>query len=94
MTPAGSCPTTGPGATGYSPRQMCESVPQMLVVVMRTMASVGPHVGRGTSSRWMSRTSLNTAARMVPAICVASLAAVRRHYPLHAREPVRSHPNG
>ena len=65
MTPDGSWPTIRPGATGYSPRQMCESVPQMVVVVILTIASVGPQRGTGTSSMWMSRTSLKTAARMV-----------------------------
>ena len=65
MTPEGSCPTTRPGATGYSPRQMCESVPQMVVVVTFTIASVGPQRGIGTSSMWMSRTSLKTAALIV-----------------------------
>jgi len=36
-----------------------------VVVVIFTIASVGPHFGIGTSSMWMSRTSLNTAARIV-----------------------------
>src|SRR5512144_1216704 len=42
-----------PGATGYSPFAMCTSVPQIVVVVMRTRASVGPTAGIGfsTSSR-------------------------------------------
>src|SRR5688572_29811942 len=44
---------------------MWESVPQIVVVVIFTIASVGPHFGTGTSSMWMSLTSLNTAARIV-----------------------------
>ena len=68
MTPTGSWPTMRPLATGYSPRQMWESVPQIVVVVTFTTASVGPGTGLGTSSMWMSRTSWKTAARMVSGI--------------------------
>ena len=49
MTPTGSWPTIRPGATGYSPRRMCTSVPQIVVIVTRTIASVGPHSGIGRS---------------------------------------------
>lgn len=65
---------------------MCESVPQMLVVVTRTIASVGPHVGSGTSSMWMSRTSLNTAARIV-SVMAASLGRVPHSLPV---DPARA----
>ena len=47
MTPTGSWPTIRPGSTGYSPRRMCTSVPQIVVIVTRTIASVGPHSGIG-----------------------------------------------
>ena len=39
MTPTGSCPRISPGLTGYSPRTMCTSVPQMVVAVIRMTAS-------------------------------------------------------
>src|SRR5262245_64402241 len=57
-----------PFATGYSSRQMCESVPQIVVVVTRTIASVGPHAGLATSSMWMSCFPRKTAARIVSAM--------------------------
>src|SRR4051812_42423342 len=54
MTPTGSWPRTRPGLTGYSPRTMWTSVPQMVVVVMRISASPAPGRGLGMSSieRW------------------------------------------
>ena len=73
MTPTGSWPTMRPFATGYSPRQMCESVPQIVVVVIFTTASVGPGAGLPTSSMWMSWTSWKTAARIVSGINVLPL---------------------
>ena len=92
MTPAGSWPTTRPGATGNSPRQMCEPVPQMVVVVTFTIASVGPHRGIGTSSMWMPRTSVNTGALIVcgivvPLPCVGSLAGAGRRPDAPAAPP-------
>src|SRR5918993_3883660 len=53
-----------PGATGYSPRRMWTSVPQMVVIVTRTMASVGPQEGTGRSCRVMTPGRSKTAARM------------------------------
>ena len=53
MTPTGSCPRTSPGLTGYSPRTMCTSVPQIVVVVMRMTASPASGAGFGTSSTAM-----------------------------------------
>jgi hypothetical protein len=50
MTPTGSWPMIRPGATGYSSRQMWTSVPQIVVSVTFTIASVGPQDGVGTSS--------------------------------------------
>src|SRR5687767_13541257 len=50
MTPTGSCPMTRPGATGYSPRTMWRSVPQIVVSVTRMTASPAPARGRSTSS--------------------------------------------
>src|SRR5687767_11746715 len=64
MTPTGSCPTMRPGATGYSPRRMWTSVPQIVVIVTRTMASVGPQEGTGRSCRVMTPARSKTAARM------------------------------
>ena len=94
ITPTGSCPTIRPGATGYSARQMCESVPQIVVVVTRTIASVGPQTGTGTSSIWMSCGPANTAARIIvvmaasfllcgasPGRRTAGLGAIRRRRP-------------
>ena len=80
MTPAGSWPTTRPGATGYSPRQMWESVPQIVVVVIFTIGvrRAAPRACR-TSSMWMSRTSLKTAARIVSGINVSPSAGPARH---------------
>ena len=65
MTPTGSCPITRPGRTGYSPRTMCRSVPQIVVSVMRITASPGPGWGRGTSSMPNCPTPWNTFARIV-----------------------------
>ena len=79
MTPTGSWPTMRPFATGYSPRQMCESVPQIVVVVTFTTASVGPGAGLPTSSMWMSWTSWKTAARIVSGINVSPSAGPARH---------------
>jgi hypothetical protein len=45
MTPTGSCPTVKPFATGYSPFRICTSVPQIVVVVTRSSASSGTHLG-------------------------------------------------
>ena len=50
MTPTGSCPRIRPGLTGYSPRTMWTSVPQIVVSVILMTASPGPGTGRGTSS--------------------------------------------
>src|SRR4030095_12637180 len=41
-TPTSSWPMIRPGSTGYSPRTMCRSVPQIVVRVVRTSASPGP----------------------------------------------------
>src|ERR1044072_2156422 len=64
MTPTGSCPMTRPLLTGYSPRTMCRSVPQIVVSVMRMMASPTPARGRSTSSTRMSFTPWKTVARI------------------------------
>src|SRR5215212_4004429 len=58
-----------PGATGYSPLRMWTSVPQIVVIVTRTMASVGPQVGTGRSCSVITPGRSNTAARIesVPA---------------------------
>src|SRR5574338_460490 len=50
ITPTGSCPITSPGFTGYSPRTICRSVPQIVVNVIRMTASPTPAVGRDISS--------------------------------------------
>src|SRR3546814_5757148 len=62
MTPTGSWPMVRPGATGYSPLRMCTSVPQIVVVVMRSRASLGPISGMGLSCSSMRPGSTNTAA--------------------------------
>src|SRR5215218_577473 len=69
MTPTGSWPMMRPGATGYSPLRMWTSVPQIVVIVTRTMASVGPQVGTGRSCSVITPGRSKTAARMesVPA---------------------------
>ena len=45
MTPTGSWPRIRPGLTGYSPRTMWTSVPQIVVAVIRMTASPAPGVG-------------------------------------------------
>ena len=65
MTPTGSCPRTSPGLTGYSPRTMCTSVPQMVVVVIRMTASPGPGIGFGSSSTPMRPFPSNTTAFII-----------------------------
>jgi hypothetical protein len=62
ITPTGSWPTVRPRATGYSPFRICTSVPQMVVVVMRSSASLRPISGTGLSSSTMRPGSTNTAA--------------------------------
>ncbi len=51
-TPTPSCPSTRPGSQlGTSPLRICRSVPQMVVCVTRTIASVAAaSVGAGRSS--------------------------------------------
>src|SRR5829696_3184459 len=66
MTLTGSWPTMRPGATGYSPLRICTSVPQIVVIVARTMASVGPQAGIARSCNAMTPGRSNTAARIVP----------------------------
>src|SRR4249919_2811910 len=56
---------TRPGRTGYSPLRMWISVPQIVVVVTRTTASLTPARGFGTDSTRMSFGPWNTVARMV-----------------------------
>ena len=53
MVPTASCPRIVPGLTsGTSPLRMCRSVPQIVAVSMRTIASVGSKsTGSGTASR-------------------------------------------
>jgi hypothetical protein len=53
ITPMPSCPSVRPSQTlGTSPLRMCRSVPQIVAVVMRTMASVASSSsGRGLSSQ-------------------------------------------
>ncbi|MNZ97408.1 hypothetical protein D3C78_1166440 [compost metagenome] len=65
MMPTGSWPMVSPGATGYSPLRMCTSVPQMVVVVMRTSASFGPTGGIGLSTSSMRPGATNTAAFII-----------------------------
>ena len=65
MTPTGSWPMILPGSTGYSPRRMCTSVPQIVVIVTRTIASVAPQTGTGRSWSVMRSGPSKTAARMV-----------------------------
>jgi len=62
MIPTGSWPTINPLATGYSPRRMCTSVPQIVVVLILTSASRGPTSGTGRDSRTIRPGSANTAA--------------------------------
>src|SRR5690606_13989446 len=68
MMPTGSCPTTSPGAPGYSPFKMCGSVPQLVVVVIRMSASLGPMSGTFLSWSSMRLGLTNTAAFIVPAM--------------------------
>ena len=65
MIPTGSWPTMRPGATGYSPFRMCTSVPQIVVVVTRSRASVGPISGIGRSCNSILPGATNTAAFIV-----------------------------
>ena len=62
MIPTGSWPMVSPRATGYSPFRICTSVPQMVVVVMRSNASSGPTCGIGFSSSTMRPASTKIAA--------------------------------
>src|SRR5262245_53041982 len=65
MTPTGSWPRTRPGLTGYSPRTMCTSVPQMVVVVIRMTASPARGLGFATSSTAMRSLPRKTTAFIV-----------------------------
>src|SRR5262249_48174562 len=70
----GSWPTIRPGSTGYSPLRMWTSVPQIVVSVTRTSASVGPTLGTGRSSSEILPGPRNTAARIVFArVCRAEV---------------------
>jgi len=53
IVPTASWPRIVPGVTvGTSPLRMCKSVPQIVAVSMRTIASVGTlSVGSGTDSQ-------------------------------------------
>lgn len=62
MIPTGSWPTVRPRATGYSPLRMWTSVPQIVVVVTRISASLGPMSGAGLSLRTMRPFSTKTVA--------------------------------
>ena len=75
MTPTGSWPMMRPGATGYSSRQMWTSVPQIVVSVTLTIASLGPHRGVGFSSKTIRSRPSKTAAFIVSAIAGTSLRA-------------------
>src|SRR4051812_7626511 len=65
IVPTGSWPSTRPERTGYSPRMMWMSVPQIVVVVILMTASPGPECGRGTSSRDTRSLPAKTMAFMV-----------------------------
>ena len=56
------------GLTGYSPFRMCTSVPQMVVVVMRISASLGPTSGMGLSTISMRPFSMKAAAFIIFAV--------------------------
>ena len=58
-------PTTRPDLTGYSPRTIWTSVPQIVVAVILTTASPGPGTGFGTSSTPMTPLPRNTTAFIV-----------------------------
>ena len=75
MTPTGSWPSTRPGLTGYSPRTMCTSVPQIVVAVIRMTASPGPGTGFGTSSMPICPLPRNTTAFIVVMIAAFSFIA-------------------
>src|SRR6188474_2482106 len=62
MMPTGSWPTMRPLRTGYSPRRMWTSVPQIVVVLIRSRASSGPTSGTGRDSRTILPGSANIAA--------------------------------
>src|SRR4029079_5877725 len=64
MRPTGSWPRINPGFTGYSPRTMWTSVPQIVVVVIRMTACLAPVRGFRTSSRAIWSFPLNTTARI------------------------------
>jgi hypothetical protein len=77
MVPTASWPRIRPGVTsGTSPLRMCRSVPQMVTVSMRTMASVSSiSLGSATSSQRLSPGPWYTTARMarllhgMPLVC-------------------------
>jgi len=87
MTPTGSCPSIKPGFTGYSPRTMCTSVPQMVVAVIRITASPWPGWGRATSSTAIRFFSLNTTAFIV---CMFVSVSRTRFGPRSKPTPCRS----
>src|SRR5215204_2594644 len=68
---------TRPLLTGYSPRTMCRSVPQMVVSVTRMTASPTPARGRSTSSTRMSFTPWKTVARIFAISCPPGVRVTR-----------------
>src|SRR6476469_7430689 len=83
ITPTGSCPSTRPGRTGYSPFTMCTSVPQIVVVVIRITAWPARGTGFGRSSMASVPTPRKATAFMV-AMTPSPLPSDRdhRHPPL------------
>lgn len=77
MTPRGLWPSVRPLRTGYSPFRMCTSIPQIVVVVIRTSASSGPISGIGLSSSAIrpGRRRRDTSSSLRPP--VASVASPR-----------------
>src|SRR5690606_8987995 len=57
-----------PFATGYSPLRIWMSVPQMVVVVIRISASLGPTSGMGLSANSIRPGSTNIAALIILAM--------------------------
>src|SRR5215471_20213664 len=91
MTPTGSWPRISPGLTGYSPRTMCTSVPQIVVVVILMTASPARGVGRGTSSTAIRFVPLNTTAFIV-FMATSAVAAVQKSTPAREKSAARQAP--
>src|SRR6185369_12445969 len=85
-TPTGSCPTIKPDLTGYSPRKICTSVPQMVVSVTRISASPTPGLGLATSRNLIEPCFSKTAARIMVIVRLLSNVSEATRVPPQKRD--------